>query len=59
MTVEGRLANSRVPTKRAAQPKAPEENGTAGQSATKRTSASGARVALQPPHVAADKTTPT
>ena len=55
----GRPAKSRVPTKRAAQPKAPEENGTAGQSATKRTSASGARVALQPPHVAADKTTPT
>ena len=51
----GRLANSRVPTKRAAQPKAPKENGTAGQPTKKKTSASGTRVTVGAPYVAADK----
>ena len=55
MKVEGRLANSRVPTKRAAQPKAPKENGTAGQPTKKKTGASGTRVTVGAPYVAADK----
>ena len=45
---------SSVPTKRAAQPKAPKEDGTARQPTKKRTSASGARGTLQPPHDSAD-----
>ena len=55
MKVEGRLANSRVPTKRAAQPKAPKQNGTAGQPTKKKTGASGTRVTVGAPYVAADK----
>ena len=51
----GRPANSRVPTKRAAQPKAPKENGTAGQPTKKKTGASGTRVTVGAPYVAADK----
>jgi hypothetical protein len=55
LKVEGRLANSRVPTKRAAQPKAPKENGTAGQPTKKKTGASGTRVTVGAPYFAADK----
>jgi hypothetical protein len=44
-----------VPTKRAAQPKAPKENGTAGQPTKKKTGASGTRVTVGAPYVAADK----
>ena len=51
----GRPAKSRVPTKRAAQPKAPKENGTVGQPTKKKTGASGTRVTVGAPYVAADK----
>ena len=51
----GRPAKSRVPTKRAAQPKAPKESGTVGQPTKKKTGASGTRVTVGTPYVAADK----
>jgi len=50
----GRPAYSRVPTKRAAQLKAPKENGTVVQPTKKKTSASGTRVTVGAPYVAAD-----
>ncbi len=46
---------SSVTTKRAAQPKAPKEDGTAGQPTKKKTGASGTRVTVGAPYVAADK----